>query len=216
MTMHLEDLLIETNLVVGAGTENPEKIEAVKVFLRHFLSTLGLPEMITKNVDPKISNSPVFPATLFGAVNRAVGMHTHGAHLGIGQEGGRIWTPRNEIQPTILAKFLALGHELPEGSMIPGVHDMAVLSWDGGHRIGRSSIIPLPRLVVDFLHEHPMELGPANDHLYDVKNSKQKGGAGEIYAGPDFTRMRMNLEALMACVFKEWSAAEHKKKALIG
>lgn len=73
---------------------------------------------------------------------------------------------------------------------------MAVLGPDGRTGTARSVTLPLPP-AVRALVEDGMELGDANDRVFDTVNSKQGGGAFALLTGGKYTREGVYAQTLI-------------------
>ncbi len=72
---------------------------------------------------------------------------------------------------------------------------MVVIAADGRSGQARTPTLPLPPAVQTLLDEG-VELGEANDRVFDARNSKQKGGAYGLLTGGRLTRSGIYAQAL--------------------
>lgn len=171
------------SIVVAVGSRNPVKVNAVRTAFE-----LNFPgSTIDITMHDVLSGVPDQPwgddETRQGALNRATACQAaHAASCGtppdfaVGLEGG------------VAEEFLDNLHSSP--GLQPTVYCfafMAILCCSGAAPndsarwgIARTSSFPLPRRIVTLMRgengQPPMELGDADDAVFNEVNSKQKGG----------------------------------------
>lgn len=161
------------NVIVAS--RNPAKIRAVKLA---FDAVLPDAEAIFEGiaVDSGVPDQPVTDEqTRTGAWNRARGARQDRpeADYWVGLEGG-LERFDNEWQ---------------------GSAWMVVMAANGRSGQARTVSLPLPPAVQALLDEG-LELGDANDRVFDTRNSKQAGGAFGLLTGGRLTRGGVYAQAL--------------------
>jgi inosine/xanthosine triphosphatase len=158
-----ESLSKQGRWLVGVGSRNPTKVEAVRRVLEKALAENLLPvatvEIRGLEVPSGVSDQPLGEEeTRRGALERAqrvlAELADEIADFGVGIEGGVVKL-ENGLYTTAWC---------------------AIVDRKGNRSFGGGLIMPLPPPMVRDL-EAGYELGEATDRLYSVKNSKHAGGA---------------------------------------
>jgi inosine/xanthosine triphosphatase len=166
------------------GSTNPVKINAVKQALKSIYPSA---EFKSTEIKSGVNKQPKSDAeTRKGAIYRAKkALIVHKANLGIGIEGGVIETEYG-MMSTAWAVIVDNNHHISFGG---GLH------------------FHLPEIVAQRIRGGE-ELGPIMDSLTGIKNSKQKGGAVEIFTKGLVSRtmayQRLVELALTKFIAKEW------------
>ena len=179
-----QSLPMQTSKTIAVGSLNPVKIQAAQVgFERMFpdtqFSTSGF------SVASGVGDQPMSCAeTLDGARNRAKALKELApeANYCVGIEGGI-----EIIEETLFANAW-----------------IVIRDADGKVASGRSGSFALPPKV-KLLVESGIELGHANDQVFDEHNSKQQGGAVGSLTGGVITRLTLyeHAMALALIAFKQ-------------
>ncbi len=140
-----------TKLKIAVGSTNRAKVEAVTEALK----TIGWDyDLVSVNVDPKVSPQPVCDETYYGARNRAIeALWRTNADIGIGIEGGVCWY-MNKVM---------------------GFAVVYAVNKEGKESFSMSPWFPLPPRVASHVIEG-LELGEATDLVFSTKGSKQYDG----------------------------------------
>lgn len=162
-------------MLVVVASHNPVKIAAVR---QSFASQFGSEEIKLESVQPHsgVGDQPqTDEETRRGARNRAIesSKMQPDADFCVGLEGG--------IE-TINDQLMAFAW-------------MAICARDGRISEARSVTLPLPDAVRDLVSSG-MELGDANDRVFDTTNSKQKGGAYGLLTNGLYTRESVYAQTL--------------------
>jgi len=165
----------EIRIVVGS--QNPVKLEAVSVAFASFFSELSF-EVQPISVPSGVSTQPLSDAeTLMGATNRAKAARElePNADFWLGIEGGL------NPSPGEMDSFLSFSW---------------VVAMDG-KRVGRgrSASYELPRSISELIRQG-MELGDADDLVFDVSGSKRASGGVGLLTGDRVTRSQFYAEAV--------------------
>lgn len=160
-------------IVVASG--NPVKVRATEEAFRR---ALGVKDMDVLGIatESGVSDQPVSDAeTLLGARNRSADARRRapGADFWVGIEGG---------VEDVNGRLQAFAW-------------MSVRSTSGGSGEARTMTLPLPARI-KALMEEGMELGEANDRVFDARNSKQAGGAFGLLTQGQHTRESVYVAAL--------------------
>ncbi len=156
------------NIVVGS--KNPVKMNAAKsgamksFYAQEPLNNLSTIEVFGFDVPSGVSSQPIWDEeTKTGAINRAklafnnyIEINGHAPHFSVGLEGG--------VQ--------SIGEE----------NELECFAWIivfDGHKFGkaRTASFILPQVVRDMIINDGLELGEADDKMFNMINSKQKGGS---------------------------------------
>jgi len=154
--------LTNTMITLAVGSKNPVKLNAAINGTKRALEN----DTITGegfDVPSGISDQPMTDAeTKLGALNRAKAaykefelLHGKGPSFSLGLEGGVQLTPENELEC------------------------FAWIAVFDGAKVGysRTASFGLPPQIRDLVVNSGMELGHADDQVFGLSNSKQKGGA---------------------------------------
>lgn len=145
---------LQIKMKIAVGSKNPIKIKAVeqafkKVWPRKKWQVLGL------DISSGVSSQPMSDAeSIKGATNRAKGaLEKSKADFGVGIEGG----------------LHSIGTEWFDTAWI------VVISKNGDKGIGSTYRLQTPKLIMKMIKKG-LEIGEANDKIFNLKNSKQKAG----------------------------------------
>lgn len=90
---------------------------------------------------------------------------------------------------------------------------MVVIAANGRSGQARTPTLPLPPAVQDLL-DQGVELGEANDQVFDTRNSKQKGGAYGLLTDGRLTRSGIYAQALVLALLPVihplWTVADEE------
>ena len=176
--------MVPERLAVAVGSRNPVKVNSVK---NAFQVAFPQCEIIvsTHEVPSGVPDQPWGDdQTRQGALNRAIACHAaHLAAVGsapdfaVGLEGGVVEEFYDKLHPTVPG--------MAGCSMVSCFAFMAIMgaALDGGATapprwgIARTASFQLPPKIIALMRgEPPMELGDADDAVFNEVNSKQKGG----------------------------------------
>ena len=147
---------------VYIGSENPIKVSCVKRGFEDIFKDLDEFEFVGKSVDSGVGDQPMTnEETLLGAENRANNLRViyPEGHFYVGIEGG-IQSKGNEME--------AFAWIVIQGNKMSGK--------------AQTSTFQLPSKIVKLIHQG-VELGHADDLIFNRKNSKQGNGAVGILTG---------------------------------
>jgi inosine/xanthosine triphosphatase len=152
----------DSHLKVAVGSKNPVKVGAARSVMERVVAEGLLPGITGVTVEglevpSGVSDQPVGDEeTRRGALSRAQAAldGLNGAHFGVGLEGG----------------ILKLAGEVYTCAWC------VIVDRSGNISAGSGLVMPLPPPIVRDL-EAGFELGDATDRLFEVKHSKQAGGA---------------------------------------
>jgi len=162
-------------VIVVVASSNPVKVRAVEsAFAAVFPSEAF--EFVSVDVESGVSDQPVSDEeTRRGAVNRV-----HAARDTA--PDGAFWVG------------LEGGIERIDGELMASAW-MAVLGRGGKLGLSRTTGLPLPPKVREYI-DQGMELGEANDRVFDTVNSKQAGGAFGLLTNGRMTRESIYAQTL--------------------
>lgn len=179
----IPEKFMSNNLTIAVGSKNPVKIESARagfqaMFPENIFSAEGY------DVASGVSDQPMSSQeTLQGATNRARALRELNptADFFVGIEGGI-----ETINDTLFASAW-----------------IVVIDRGGTSTLGRSGAFPLPP-GVKRLVDSGVELGHANDKVFEQHNSKQQGGAVASLTGGVITRHSLyeHAMALALATFK--------------
>ena len=159
-------------LRVNVGSENPNKIGAVKNVLSMFYERL---EVNGIKVDTGVPEQPFNDDTVKGAINRAKNA-IGDADLGIGIEAGLIW---NDVAKRYF-----------------DVQYCAIIDRRGWITIGHGPGFYYPENVMEFVRKG-MSIGDAMKEAFDIENVGYKQGAIGFLTEGRYDRKRLTENAVM-------------------
>jgi inosine/xanthosine triphosphatase len=174
---------------VAVGSSNPSKIRAVEQALRRAVSKVSVPFDIEIQVFDVVSGVPDQPfgdeETRTGAKNRAHKAYSAyrianqiSPHIAIGMEGGLEWNDADEKKHLYCMAWMAL-YGRRAAVTVEAFASSDTESYAGDKKpifgLAKTAMFPIPDSITMLVKEG-VELGDADDQVFQRVKSKHKGG----------------------------------------
>ncbi|UFX82633.1 DUF84 family protein [Candidatus Absconditicoccus praedator] len=167
---------------IAIGTQNPAKIEAIKIGIDKCSYTNNQDiEFITNSAESNVSDMPKsLEENIRGAENRSIDMQKkhNNADLYIGMEGGTSY---------INGKAYLFGV-------------VCILDKNGKKHIGISNMMEVPEVFRKRIYENGEELGVVLEELTGIQSASKKNGAFGAWSDDNLTRTDQFVYAFLSAI----------------